>query len=66
MEKENCPHCGARWFIEEFNYTVLKNFDGYIIDGEKITLETSATRIESSFTQRCLACGYHINLDIKH
>ena len=66
MDRENCPHCGARWFIEELNYTLLKNISNYKIDNSIVALETYAKRIESSFTYRCLSCGYHIIREIVH
>ena len=66
MEREICPHCGARWFIEELNYTILRDVNSYKIDKSVIALETSAKRIESSFTYRCLSCGYYIFREIIH
>lgn len=66
MERENCPHCGARWFIEEFNYTLIQEFNGSIIEEGAVKLENAAKRIESSFTHRCLSCGYYIIQEIKH
>ena len=66
MERTECPHCGARWFVEEFNYSVFQKMDGYKVDGATVVIETTGKRLKSFFTDRCLACGYSINRDVKH
>jgi len=66
MERTSCPHCGALWFIEELNYSIVQKMGGYKTDGATIVIETSGKKLKSSFTNRCLACGYSINLDIMH
>jgi len=66
MERTTCPHCGALWFIEELNYSIVQKMSGYKIDGKNLVIETSGKRLESFYTDRCLACGYSINRLIKH
>ena len=66
MERINCPHCGAQWFVEELNYSIVQKMGGYKTDETSIVIETSGKRLESSYTDKCLACGYSINRDINH
>jgi len=66
MERTSCPHCGALWYIEELLYFVVKDTNGYKIEGSSVVYETSAEPIESCYIQRCLSCGYNNVQNIKH
>lgn len=66
MEKTYCPHCGTRWYIEELNYTLLENINGYKISEDSVIIEQSAKKCGSSYTQRCVSCGYQENRDEFH
>jgi len=66
MEKTFCPHCGTKNYIQELNYTLLQNINGYKISGENIIIENSAKKIKSNYTSKCVSCGYHLNHEIKH
>ena len=66
METDYCPHCGAKHYIEELNYTLLQNINCYKIDSDSVIIEQSAKKIISNYTQRCLSCGYFHNREIEH
>ena len=66
METDYCPHCGAKHYMEELNFTLLQNINGYKIDCDSVIIEQSVKRIKSNFTQKCVSCGYQSIHEIKH
>lgn len=44
MDRTYCPHCSAKWFIEELNYTIFDKMNGYKISSSSITIENSAKK----------------------
>ena len=66
METTYCPHCGSKHFCRELNFTLLQNMNGYKIDCDSIIIEQSTKRLSSSYTHKCVACGYEQNQEIKH
>ena len=66
METDYCPHCGAKHYIEELNYTLLQNINCYKIDSDSVIIEQSAKQIISNYSHRCVSCGYHMIHEKKH
>jgi hypothetical protein len=66
MERTYCPHCGAKWYIEKLNFTLLENINGYKISEGSVIIEQSAKILKSSYNQKCVSCGYEENQEIKH
>ena len=66
METDYCPHCGTKHYMEELNFTLLQNINGYKIDCDSVIIEQSVKRIKSNFTQKCVSCGYQSIHEIKH
>ena len=66
MKTEYCPHCGTKHFIEELNFILLQNINGYKIDSNSIIVEQSAKKIKSNHTCKCVSCGYHMNQEKKY
>ena len=55
METDYCPHCGTKHFIEELNFTLLQNINGYKIDCDSVIIEQSAKKLLSNYTHKCVA-----------
>ena len=66
MERTYCPNCGARWYIEELDYTILQRMNGYRITDKNVIIEESAKKLVSRYTNKCIACGYQFSYDIDH
>jgi len=66
MQRTYCPHCGTKWFIEELNYTLSENINGYKISEKSVIIEHSARKLSSSYTQKCVSCGYEANQEKLH
>ena len=66
METTYCPHCGTKHFKEELLFSLLQKINGYKIDCDKVIIEQSAKKLSSSYTYKCVACGYEQNREIKH
>jgi len=66
MERTYCPHCGTKWYIEKLNFTLLENINGYKISEDSVVIEQSAKKLTSSYTQKCVSCGYEENQEISH
>ena len=65
MERTYCPHCGTKWYVDELNYTLLENINGFKISEDSIIIEQSAKKVVSNYTQKCVSCGYEENRDEK-
>jgi len=65
MDRTYCPHCGTKWLIEELNYTILENINGYKISEDSVVVEQSAKKIGSNYTKKCVSCSYEENRDEK-
>jgi len=61
MTTEYCPHCGTKHFIEELNFTLFQNINGYRISKDSIITEQSAKKLKSNHTYKCVSCGYYMN-----
>lgn len=66
MERTYCPHCGTKWYIEKLNYILMENINGYKISETSVIIEQSAKKMISSYTKKCVSCGYEENQEIKH
>jgi len=65
MNRNYCPHCGTKWYIEKLNYTILENINGYKVSEDSVIIEQSAKKLSSCYTQKCVSCGYEENQEIK-
>ena len=66
MERTYCPHCGTRWYLEELNFTLFQNINGYKFDGKNVVIETGAKKVKSNITLKCVNCGYQTIIDVDH
>ena len=66
MERTYCPHCGTKWYTTRLNYVLLENINGYKISEDSVVVEQSAKKLSSSYTQKCVACGYESNQEETH
>ena len=65
MDRSYCPHCGTKWYIEELNFSLLENINGYKISEDSVIIEQSARKLLSNYTQKCVSCGYNSNSETK-